>query len=102
VEDFVDGVLACAEKPEAVGHSFNLGNPQGTITNLELTLMILRLTKSKSIITYRPHPGAEIELRVPSIHKAAALLGFAPRVGLEEGLTRTIAWYAENLAGVKA
>jgi len=102
VEDFVDGVLACAEKPEAIGHSFNLGNPQGTITNLELTRMILRLTKSKSTIIHRPHPGTEIELRVPSIHKAADLLGFAPRVGLEEGLTRTIAWYAENLAGVKA
>jgi len=101
VEDFVDGVLACAEKPEAVGQAFNLGNPQGTITNLELTRMILRLTQSRSEIVYRPHPGAEIELRVPSIHKAAALLGYAPSVGLEEGLTRTIAWYAEHLVGLK-
>lgn len=102
VDDFVDGVLACAENPAAIGQAFNLGNPQGTITNLELTRMILRLTKSRSEIVYRPHPGAEIELRVPSIHKAADLLGFAPTVGLEEGLTRTIAWYAENLAGLKA
>ncbi|MFI5179204.1 MAG: NAD-dependent epimerase/dehydratase family protein [Vicinamibacterales bacterium] len=102
VEDFVNGVLACAERPEAVGHAFNLGNPQGTITNLELTRMILRLTRSKSEITFKPHPGAEIELRVPSIHKAGALLGFAPVVSLEEGITRTIAWYAENLAGLKA
>jgi UDP-glucose 4-epimerase len=101
VDDFVDGVLECAEKPEAVGHAFNLGNPQGTITNLELARMILRLTRSSSAITHRPHPGAEIELRVPSIHKAAALLGFAPRVGLEEGLTRAIAWYSQNLAGLK-
>jgi UDP-glucose 4-epimerase len=101
IDDFVNGVLACAEKPEAVGQVFNLGNPQGTITNLELTRMILRLAKSRSEITYKPHPGAEIELRVPSIHKAAALLGYAPRVGLEEGISRAIAWYAENLAGVK-
>jgi nucleoside-diphosphate-sugar epimerase len=101
VEDFVEGVLACAEKPEAIGHAFNLGNPQGTITNLELTRMILRLTQSRSEIIYRPHPGTEIELRVPSIHKAAALLGYAPGVGLEEGLTRTIAWYAEHLAGLR-
>jgi UDP-glucose 4-epimerase len=102
VDDFVDGVLACAEKPEAIGQVFNLGNPQGTITNLELTRMILRLAHSTSEITFRPHPGAEIELRVPSIHKAAALLGYAPRVGLEEGIARTIAWYAEHLAGMKA
>ena len=99
VEDFVDGVLACVERPEAIGHAFNLGNPQGTITNLELTRMILRLTKSRSEITFRPHPGAEIELRVPSIHKAAGLLGYAPSVGLEEGISRTIAWYAEYLVG---
>lgn len=102
VDDFVDGVLACVERPEAVGHAFNLGNPQGTITNLELTRMILRLTNSRSEITYKPHPGAEIELRVPSIHKAAALLDYAPKVSLEDGLQRTIAWYAENLAGLQA
>jgi dTDP-glucose 4,6-dehydratase len=102
IDDFVDGVLACAEKPEAIGQVFNLGNPQGTITNLELTRMILRLANSRSEVTFKPHPGAEIELRVPSIHKAAALLGFAPQVGLEEGIRRAIAWYAGNLAGVKA
>ncbi len=102
IDDFVDGVLACAEKPEAIGHVFNLGNPQGTITNFELTRMILRLSKSRSEITFRPHPGAEIELRVPSIHKAAALLGYAPRVTLEDGISRTIEWYAENLAGIRS
>ena len=102
VEDFVRGVLACAENPAAIGQAFNLGNPQGTITNLELTRMILRLANSRSTITYRPHPGAEIELRVPSIHKAAELLGYAPTVSLEEGITRTIAWYADHLASFRA
>jgi len=101
IDDFVDGVLACAERPEAIGHAFNLGNPQGTITNLELTRMILRLSHSRSEITFQPHPGTEIELRVPSIHKAAALLGYAPTVSLEEGITRTIEWYAAHLAGVR-
>ena len=102
VEDFVNGVLAATERPEAIGQVFNLGNPQGTITNLELTRMILRLANSTSEITYKPHPGSEIELRVPSIHRAIALLGFMPTVSLEEGIGRTIAWYAENLAGVRA
>lgn len=64
--------------------------------------MILRLTGSRSEVTFRPHPGAEIELRVPSIHKAAAMLGFAPTVSLEQGIARTIEWYAQNLAGMKA
>ena len=47
----------------------------------------------------KPHPGPEVDLRVPSIEKAGALLGFAPTVSLEAGISRTIPWYAEHLAG---
>jgi len=100
VEDFVDGVLRCAEKPEAIGQAFNLGNPQGTITNFELANMIIRLTNSKSTIVFKPHPGPEVDLRVPSIEKAATLLGFQPTVSLEAGISRTIPWYAEHMAGL--
>ena len=57
VEDFVDGVLRCAERPEAIGQAFNLGNPQGTITNFELANMILRLTNSKSDDRLQAAPG---------------------------------------------
>jgi nucleoside-diphosphate-sugar epimerase len=96
VDDFVDGVLRCAERPEAVGHAFNLGNPQGTITNFELANMIIRLTESKSEIVFKPHPGPEVDLRVPSIEKAASLLGFKPAVSLEAGISRTIPWYREH------
>ena len=97
VEDFVDGVLRCAERPEAVGHAFNLGNPQGTITNFELANMIIRLTQSKSGIVFKPHPGPEVDLRAPSIEKAASMLGFQPTVSLEAGISRTIPWYAEHM-----
>src|SRR5262245_39822023 len=100
VDDFVDGVLKCTEQPEAVGQAFNLGNPQGTITNFELANMIIRLTNSKSEIIFKPHPGPEIDLRVPSIEKAATLLGYRPQVPLEAGISRTIAWYAEHAAGL--
>ena len=100
VDDFVDGVLRCAEKPEAVGHTFNLGNPQGTATNFELAKMIIRLTDSKSDIVFKPHPGPEVDLRVPSIEKAASLLGYKPTTSLEAGITKTIPFYRENLAAV--
>ena len=100
VDDFADGVLRCAEKPEAVGHAFNLGNPQGTATNFELAKMIIRLTGSKSDIVFKPHPGPEVDLRVPSIEKAASLLGYKPTVSLEAGITKTIPFYRENLAAV--
>ena len=98
----MDGVLRCAERPEAVGHAFNLGNPQGTITNFELANMIIRLTQSKSGIVFKPHPGPEVDLRVPSIDKAATMLGFQPTVSLEAGISRTIPWYAEHIEQLMA
>ena len=100
IDDFADGVLRCVERPEAVGHAFNLGNPQGTVTNFELANMILRLTGSTSEIIFRPHPGPEVDLRVPSIEKAMSILGFKPTVSLGTGIERTIPWYAENLAAL--
>ena len=100
VDDFVDGVLRCAEKPEALGHAFNLGNPQGTITNFELANMIIRLANSKSDIVFKPHPGPEVDLRVPSIEKATALLGYQPKISLEAGVGRAIRWYAEHASGL--
>ena len=100
VDDFVDGVLRCADNPAAIGHAFNIGNPQGTATNFELANLIIRLTNSKSDIVFKPHPGPEVDLRVPSIEKAQTLLGYKPTTPLEAGLRKTIAWYAEHLAGL--
>jgi nucleoside-diphosphate-sugar epimerase len=100
VDDFVDGVLLCTERTEAIGQAFNLGNPQGTVTNFELANMIIRLTNSKSEIIFRPHPGPEIDLRVPSIDKAMTLLGYRPQIPLEAGISRAITWYAEHAAGL--
>jgi len=96
---FRDGVLRCAEQPAAIGEAFNLGNPQGTITNFELANMIIRLTNSASTIVFKPHPGPEVDLRVPSIEKAMLLLGYQPKVSLEAGISRTIPWYASTSPG---
>jgi nucleoside-diphosphate-sugar epimerase len=100
ISDFADGVLRCAQKPEAVGHAFNLGNPQGTVTNFELANTIIRLTNSKSEIIFRPHPGPEVDLRVPSVEKAMNLLGYRPTVSLKMGVKQTIPSYAENLEAI--
>jgi UDP-glucuronate decarboxylase len=100
VEDFIDGVLRVVERREAIGQTFNLGNPQGTITNIELANMIIRLANSNSTIVFKPHPGPEVDLRVPSIEKAMTMLGYNPRVLLEAGILRTVDWYAKNLAGL--
>ena len=100
VSDFVDGVMRCAENPAAIGHAFNIGNPQGTATNFELANLIIRLTNSKSEIIFKPHPGPEVDLRVPSIEKAMSMLGFKPTVSLEAGVQQAIDWYRENYDAV--
>ena len=100
IDDFVDGILRCTEVPEAIGHAFNVGNPQGTVTNFELANMIIRLTKSKSGVVFKPHPGPEVDLRVPSIEKAQTMLGYKPTTSLETGIRQTIPWYQEHMAGL--
>jgi nucleoside-diphosphate-sugar epimerase len=100
VSDFVDGVLRCCENPAAIGQAFNIGNPQGTATNFELANLIVRLTNAKSEIVFKPHPGPEVELRVPAIEKAMTLLGFKPTVSLESGVSQAIAWYRDNYDAV--
>jgi nucleoside-diphosphate-sugar epimerase len=96
VDDFVDAFMAAMETEKAIGQVFNFGNPQATTTVLGLAETIVRLTKAKSQIKFRPHPGPEVEMRVPDIAKAREILGYQPRVGIEEGLERSIEWYRRN------
>ncbi|MCS6885839.1 MAG: NAD-dependent epimerase/dehydratase family protein [Acidobacteriota bacterium] len=97
VDDFVDCILLCLERPEAVGQVFNIGNPQATVTVLGLAETIKRLLKSESAIEFVSRKGVDVELRVPNIDKARALLGFEPRVGLEAGILRTAEWYSQKM-----
>jgi dTDP-glucose 4,6-dehydratase len=96
VDDMVDGTLLCMEKDEAVGHVFNIGNPRATITTANLAEQIKRLSNSASSIVYDEIGYADVELRIPSIDKAQKVLGYKPKVDLEEGLLRTIEWYRQR------
>jgi nucleoside-diphosphate-sugar epimerase len=100
VSDFADGILRCLERDAAVGQAFNIGNPQGTVTNFELAHMIIRLANSRSEIIFKPHPGPEVDLRVPSIEKAIELLDYRPQVSLEAGVRQSIEWYRAHLDAV--
>jgi dTDP-glucose 4,6-dehydratase len=93
IDDIVDGVLLCMEKKEAIGNVFNIGNPRGTITVYGLALAVIRVCNSKSTIKFVPKPYVDVELRMPNIDKATKLLGYKPKIDLEEGLKRTISWY---------
>lgn len=97
VDDMVDGTVLCLEKDEAVGHVFNIGNPRATVTVTNLAHLIKRLAESDSRVIYGYKDYVDIELRIPSIKKAQNMLGYWPKVDLEEGLLRTIRWYREQL-----
>ncbi|MDZ7337137.1 MAG: SDR family oxidoreductase [candidate division KSB1 bacterium] len=75
----------------------NIGNPQ-ELTVLELAQTIIRLTGSSSPIVQKPLPVDDPRVRQPDITKARQVLGWEPKVGLEEGLTLTIDWFKRKLA----
>lgn len=93
VEDFIQGIMLCLEKEEAIGQSFNIGNPRATVTIAMLAETIKRISNSNSEIKYVSKNYVDVELRIPSIEKAKELLGFSPKYDLTEGLTKTIDWY---------
>ena len=93
IDDFIEGIMLCLDNKDAIGQSFNMGNPRGTITISMLAKLIKRIANSKSEIVYVPKTYVDVELRIPSIEKAKEILGFEPKYDLDEGLERTIAWY---------
>lgn len=97
IDDFVQGILLCIEKDEAVGNSFNIGNPKGTITISMLAKLVKDIAKSKSKIVYILKTYVDVELRIPSIDKAKEILGYIPKYDLEVGIERTINWYRGEL-----
>jgi nucleoside-diphosphate-sugar epimerase len=97
VDDMVDGAVLCLERDEAVGHVFNIGNPRATVTVANLAQLIRRLCNSSSKVTYGYKDYVDVELRIPSIKKAQSLLGYWPKVDLEDGLARTIEWYRTQI-----
>ena len=93
IDDIVDGLLAILERDEAVGQVFNIGNPRSVVTIFDLANRIRKISGSRSEIVFRPLHYTDVEMRIPNVDKARRLLGWEPRVDLDEGLARTIAWY---------
>jgi nucleoside-diphosphate-sugar epimerase len=96
VDDIVEALLAILERDEAVGEVFNIGNPRSVVTVFDLASRIRRLAGSESEIVFRPLHYTDVEMRIPNVDKARKLLGWEPRVDLDEGLARTIGWYRER------
>ena len=96
VDDLVDALLLVLERPEAVGEVFNVGNERSVLTVLELATQIRELMGSEAEIKFRPLHYTDVEMRIPNVDKARKLLDWEAKVDLDEGLSRTIAWYRER------
>jgi dTDP-glucose 4,6-dehydratase len=74
----------------------NIGNPH-EMTVLQFAKKIIELTGSTSAIIYKPLPEDDPQVRQPDISKAKKILGWEPRVQLEEGLLKTIEYFRARL-----
>jgi dTDP-glucose 4,6-dehydratase len=94
VTDLVDGILRLMDS--SVNDPVNIGNPH-EMTIEQIAREILRLTGSKSKLVYRPLPEDDPKVRQPDITRARTLLGWEPKVGLEEGLQKTLAYFRDKV-----
>ncbi|MFO7260974.1 MAG: SDR family oxidoreductase [bacterium] len=92
VDDQVEGIYRLFHSD--VAEPVNIGNPD-EFTILELAERVIALTGSDSRIEFRPLPTDDPKVRRPDITRARTLLGWEPRVSLEEGLERTIAYFEQ-------
>jgi dTDP-glucose 4,6-dehydratase len=90
VSDLVDGIIRLMQSN--VNDPVNIGNPH-EMTIEEIARTIIKLTGSKSRLVYRPLPEDDPKVRQPDITRARTLLGWEPKVALEEGLTRTLEYF---------
>lgn len=94
VDDLVEGIyrLLISDIHEPI----NIGNPQ-EMTIRQMAEVILKVTGSKSKLIYKPLPIDDPKVRQPNITRARTLLGWEPKVDLEEGLKKTIEWFKTQL-----
>jgi UDP-glucuronate decarboxylase len=91
VDDLIEGFIRLMNQEQTVG-PVNIGNP-GEFTMLELAELVLKITGSTSKVIHKPLPADDPKQRRPDITLARKYLDWEPKIPLEEGLKRTIAYF---------
>ena len=97
VDDLIDGLVRLMATGDDVTGPINIGNPH-EISVSELADRIIRLTGSSSRIVHRDLPQDDPLQRCPDITRAQQILGWEPYVDLDDGLSRTVAYFTRMLA----
>ncbi len=92
VDDLIEVLIRLMNSGDDVTGPINTGNP-GEFTILELAEKVIELTNSKSKLEFRPLPHDDPQQRQPDITKARKLLGWEPKIGLHNGLPKTIDYF---------
>ena len=95
IQDMIDAIMLMLENRRCVGKTFIIGNPQATLTIKELAEKVVQVTGSKSRIVFDRKLNADVIERIPDIGNAKKILGFKPKVSLNDGLKKTVDWYRE-------
>mgnify|MGYP003610282309 CR=1 FL=1 len=97
VDDLVEGMIRLMNTDDSVTGPVNVGNPN-EFTMLELAQKVIDLTGSSSKLVFEPLPSDDPKQRQPDIKRAGELLnGWKPKIELEEGLIKTIAYFDKEL-----
>jgi UDP-glucuronate decarboxylase len=96
VDDLLRGLMGLMNSPDDFTGPVNLGNP-GEFTILELAEKVIQMTGSESRIVYHPLPADDPMQRQPDISLARKTLQWEPKIELEEGLKKTIAYFESQL-----
>ena len=92
VDDLVEGLIRLMNTRPGLTGPVNLGNP-GEFTMLELAEKVIRLSGSKSKLVHKPLPADDPKQRKPDIALAKEVLDWEPKIGLDEGLAKTIEFF---------
>jgi dTDP-glucose 4,6-dehydratase len=95
VSDLVNGILKLAES--SINEPVNIGNPH-EMSIEQMAHLIIKMTGSSSTVVFKPLPTDDPKVRQPDITRARTLLGWEPKVPLEQGLTSTIEYFRKKMA----
>ncbi len=101
VDDLIEGLLRLMNTDPSLTGPINLGNP-AEFTIAELAAKVIAMTGSRSAIEHQKLPVDDPRQRQPDIAKARQALGWEPKISLDDGLKKTVAYFEKFLSGEKS